>query len=123
MTPAVTSARFPYLPVNVKIGPVISSPLYEVNLEPMVDTGFDGGLAVPVGVIPDTMLPSGQMPWTLADGSDIYTPFYVGYVTVGHLRPVPTVIIVFSGDHLLGRHVTDDFRVTFEYGQRIIVEA
>jgi predicted aspartyl protease len=123
MIQAVTSTNYPYLQVHVQVGPDRRSPHFEFDAEPLVDTGFDGGLAVPPGTIPGHVPLSGQLPWTLADGSDLTTDFYVGYVIIGHLRPVPTVIIALSGDTLLGRHVIDNFRLTFDHGSTILVEA
>jgi hypothetical protein len=43
-------------------------------------------------------------------------------VTIGHLQPVPTAVTALDGDPLLGRHVTNQFRVTFDHGRQIIVE-
>jgi len=88
-----------------------------------VDTGFDGGLAVPQAVIPATVSPVGESVWYLADGTEIKAHSYFCYVSIGHLPPVSTAVITLDGDTLLGRHVTDQFRVTFDYGHQIIVEA
>jgi predicted aspartyl protease len=90
--------------------------------DPLVDTGFDGGLAVPSHIIPDTVKPIGRSVWNLADGSQVTTLSYFGYVTIGHLQPAPSVVISLNGDPLLGRHVTDRFRVTFDHGHVVLVD-
>jgi hypothetical protein len=64
MTSAVTSSRYPYLPVHVEIF-VQQTIVFEFDIEPKVDTGFDGGLTVPKGVIPDSIPPFGTTEWQL----------------------------------------------------------
>ncbi len=121
MIQAVTSSRFPYLQVHVQIGNQ-QYPDHEFDVEPLVDTGFDGGLAVPRSTIPDTVTPAGRSMWNLADGSEITASWYFCYVTIGHLPPVPTVVITLDRKALLGRHVTDKFRLIFDHGRRLVVE-
>jgi len=113
--------NFPYLPIHVYVGSNLRRPEFEFYIEPLVDTGFDGGLAVPQRVIPDSVPSIGQSSWSLADGSKIMLPSYIGYVTIGPFQPVPVVIITINGDALLGRQVTDDYIVIFEHDSRIIV--
>jgi predicted aspartyl protease len=122
MIQAVTSARFPDLSIHVWIGDR-DHPDHELDVEPLVDTGFDGGLAVPQALIPSIVPSVGESVWYLADGTEIKTRSYFCYVSIGHLQAVPTAVIALDGDMLLGRHVTDQFRVTFDHGQQIIVEA
>ena len=42
MIQAVTSTNYPYLQVHVQVGPDRRSPDFEFDVEPLVDTGFDG---------------------------------------------------------------------------------
>lgn len=121
MIQAVTSSNFPYLKVHVLISNQ-QYPDHEFDVEPLVDTGFDGGLAVPQQMIPATVTPAGQSMWELADGTEITAFWYFGYVTVGQLPPVPTVVITLDNNPLLGRHVTDKFRLIFDRGRRLVVE-
>jgi predicted aspartyl protease len=88
----------------------------------LVDTGFDGGVTVPPGLIDSSIKPDTQLPWLLADGSEIRTPAYLATVQIGRFQPITTVIIALGDEPLLGREVTDRFRVTFDHGQTILVE-
>jgi len=119
---AIRSSRFPYIALHFQIGDQ-RAPAFEFDVEPLVDTGFDGGLAVPQGLIPDTIAPVGRSTWYLADGTAIVVSSYFAYVTIGHLPPVPTAVITLDSDPLLGRHVTDRFRMVFDHGRQLTFEA
>ena len=89
----------------------------------LVGTGFDGYLAVPLGV-------SGQLPRTrrtiqasTASGEVLNVPVYVGPVELlDQPRPIQAAIIVLGDEFLLGIESLDHFRVTFDHGRRVIVE-
>ena len=121
MIQPVTSARFPYLPVHLSLGPR-DNPTFEIDVEVQVDTGFDGGVAVPKSLIPDSVTPDGHTDWQLADGTELQAPAYLCNLSNGHFPPVLTAAIALDGDALLGRHVTDTFRVIFDHGASIVVE-
>lgn len=121
MTGATTSTRFPYLQLHIQIG----SPRnieQELDVESLVDTGFDGGVAIPPGMIDPTIIPDMQFNLALADGAQIFAPAYLATVLIGTLRPVLTMVIALGEEPLLGREVTDRFRVTFDHGTQILVE-
>jgi predicted aspartyl protease len=106
----------------VRLG-ILQYPDYEFDVEALVDTGFDGGLTVRQAVIPGHVTPRGQQRCTLADGSQIDAYVYRGFVTIGALQPLATYIIVLPHQALLGRAVTNHFRLTFLYGRRVILES
>jgi hypothetical protein len=118
---AVTSTRFPYLPVRLTLG-AQDKPVFETVIEPQVDTGFDGGLAVPRALIPSTVTPDGHTEWQMADGTELRAPAYLCSVYIGHLSPVRTAVIVLDGESLLGRHAIDQFRLIFDHGRTLTVE-
>lgn len=121
MIQAVTSSRYPYLPVHVEIF-TQQTKVFEFDIEPMVDTGFDGGLTVPRGLIPSSIPPFGISEWKLADDTEVKLPAYIARVTIGSLQPVATLVIVLGDDPLLGRDVIDHFSLHFDHGNQIIVE-
>jgi predicted aspartyl protease len=121
MIEPVTSDAYPFLRVHVRVDS-LDAPTFEFDVEALVDTGFDGGLAISRDLIPEGVVPVGRSVWNLADGTEITALSYFCYVSIGHLQAVPTVVITLDGDALLGRHVTDTFRVTFDRGRRVIVE-
>jgi predicted aspartyl protease len=116
------ASMFPYLTVHLSIG-TLDQIDFECDFEPLVDTGFSGGLAVPADLIPSSVAPDTYPIWRLADGTEVMTPAYTGYITIGNLPPVLTDIIALENAHLLGRAVTNNFRVIFDHGQEVIVES
>jgi hypothetical protein len=88
-----------------------------------VDTGFDGGVAVPEDSVDTSMQPDTHLIWNLADGTEILTPSYLGYVEISDLHPVGTAIIALAGESQQGRDVTNHFKLTFDHRQQVIVEA
>ncbi len=122
MTQAASSSNFPYLPVHIQIGRSFQTIDFEFDIEPLIDTGFDGGLAVPRDLIPDSVTPIGRSDWRLADETEISTFAYFGYVIIGQLPPVPALVIALAEEALLGRQVTNNFRLIFDHGSQVIVE-
>jgi predicted aspartyl protease len=121
MSQPFTSSRFPYLPIRIQIGRQ-EDIQQELDLEPLVDTGFDGGVAVPSDLIDSLVTPDGHLPWYLADGTELLTPAYLASVQIAGLQPVPTVVIALGDESLLGRDVTNHFRLVFDHGHAVIVE-
>jgi clan AA aspartic protease len=117
----VTSTRFPYLSVHVRLG----HPLYpdvEFEVEALVDTGFDAGLIVPSALIPQRVMPRGQQRCDLADGSSVLANVYRGSVSIGPFQPIDTFVIALPHQALLGRAVTNRYKLTFYYGRQVILE-
>jgi hypothetical protein len=67
--------------------------------------------------------PAGRSSWCLADGTEIKVQSYLCYLAIGHIEPVPTAVIALDGEALPGRHLTDQFGVTFDHGQQVVIEA
>jgi predicted aspartyl protease len=107
--------HFPYLPFELTIAGRI------VNLEGLVDTGFDGAIVVPEGLIPSMTQPDGHLIWQLADDSQVLAPAYTGRVRFGDLGSVPVVITVLGDEPIIGRQVTDLFLLTLDHGRQIIL--
>jgi len=118
---AARSARFPYLPVHVWIG-LLQYPNFEFDVEALVDTGFDGSLTVPQALIPDRVRPWNQQKCILADGSSFDANIYRGFVAVGPLQPIPAIIVALPYQALLGRRMTDHYRLSFLYGREVVLE-
>ncbi len=119
MNEPVVSTRFPYLPIKLSFE---AEPDRSIDIEALVDTGFDGGLIVPAGLVPQAAA-NGISNWMLADGSRSSAAWYWGWVTLGHFaEPLLTKETMLQDEILVGRQIIDHYRVTFDHGQRVIVE-
>lgn len=92
------------------------------DFEALVDTGFDGYVAVPLSVIPADSEPDFLIPWTLADGSEVETPTYLGHVQLGDAPPSPVLVTVLGDEAIVGQAVVRRYRLILDHGQRVIVE-
>jgi hypothetical protein len=91
------------------------------DFEALLDTGFDGDIAVPGAVFGFGEAASFER-WVLADGSIIHAPFVAGTANFGPFGPMLVAISVFGARALIGRGVADRFSVHLDHGTRIIVE-
>lgn len=66
------SARFPYLPLTLTVGEQTAT------IEGLLDTGFDGAVVVPAHLVTNGSPPDSYLLWTLADGSLVQAPAYLG---------------------------------------------
>lgn len=112
----VESEHFPYLRLALTVGG------RAVRVEALVDTGFDGDILVPLSLVADGQPPDEYRSWGLADGSEITTPVYRGTVQVGSLATEPANIALLGDEAIVGRGVTDRYRVILDHGERVIVQ-
>ena len=81
-----TSAHFPYIPVTVFLNKRVET------VEALLDTGFDGDLIIPEGLMTNGKPPDSYLRFTLADQvTSVLAPAYLGRVEVAELG-VPGVI-------------------------------
>jgi predicted aspartyl protease len=92
-------------------------------VDALLDTGFEGAVVVPLSFIAPHTIPSFDHRWVLADDSEVQVPVYRGTVALGHLGIFPAVIAAIGSEVLIGRRLTDRFRVILDRGQRVIVES
>lgn len=113
--PRLESSRFPYLPVTVVIDG------RETDLEALLDTGFDGGLAVPEDVM-SGQAPDSYLDLYLADGSLVHPPAWEGILRLDRFDPFPVTVVAIGAETIVGRHVASRFGIFLDHGNRIIVE-
>lgn len=121
MSKSVSSSHFPYLSVIVKIG-LEKIPEQELEVKALIDTGFNGSLALPKKLINPSIKKFNDIEWQLADETEILTPAYLGTVQIGRLKPVNATIIALGDEPILGTGVTNHFKLTFDRGIKVIVE-
>lgn len=114
---SLTNSRFPYIRVTIQV-------LHRnIKVEALVDTGFDGDIIVPPEMILNGKLPKGYLPWTLANGGEVNAPYFLGKVSIGKFESINVLITVLGDEPLVGRGVTDRFKVIFDHGKKVIIEA
>ncbi len=116
MSQPVVSRRFPYLPIHLAVGQ------HSEDLEVLLDTGFDGDLALSPTLIANGQRPTGYSRWMLADGSSVLAASYRGTVRVGPFEPFPALITAVGDEPLVGRGVSDRLRITLDHGQHFLME-
>lgn len=93
-----------------------------LTLNALVDTGLDGDIVIPSAILADLDAPSALHSWRLVDGSVVEAVVYAGTVQLGNLEPIPADIAVLGEEPIIGRGIIDNYRVTFDHGERVIVE-
>jgi predicted aspartyl protease len=122
LTVEAGGSRFPYIRVRLTFADENQSFL---SVEGMVDTGFDGDIVLPDD---DEFLGAlGQadyyLIWRLADGSRVLSPAYSASAELADIQGLHEVVVSFLGDEaLIGRGLTDRFKVVLDHGMRVIVE-
>jgi predicted aspartyl protease len=117
VNPGVTSSRFPYLPIRLQI----RQHTYEGDA--LIDTGFDGGIAVPLSLLEDVGPPDSHELWAPVVGPSVTAPVYRGSFQVGDLGPFPIAVTALGDEILVGLEVISRFAVTFDHGQRVIINS
>ena len=112
----VLSNNFPYIPLLLELGHHV------VRLEALVDTGFDGAIVVPADIVTDAEPPPTYLRWRLADGSQVTAPAYRGTLQIGDMPPLRVTVTVLGDETIVGRAVTNHFKVTLDHGRQLIVE-
>ena len=110
------SFRFPYLDIRIRVCQ------RDTDVEALLDTGFDGDVAVPQGLVADGHPPDGHSRWALADGSMILVPYYRCTVQLGGLGPFPATVIALGDEPLVGAGVARHVTIILDHGRRVIVE-
>jgi hypothetical protein len=88
------------------------------DFEALLDTGFDGYLAIPAGALAALEAPDGHEMWHLADGSEVLTPWYqrhLGSRTASHHRAVNNKADELAGED--ARRVLLDWAAVSRYHQ------
>lgn len=113
----LTSTHYPYLPVRIGVGEV------QGEVMSLVDTGFSAEVIVPDGFLGPDAEVQGYANLEVADRRTIRAPVYLGVLDIMPVSAGMEVAVIQMGSmHVLGRGVIDLFKVTFDHGQRIVVE-
>jgi predicted aspartyl protease len=114
----VVTPAYPYVEVEFAVG-AFRSP----TVLAYVDTGFDGYLIIPITQTSLLGSPQFFAPWELGDGSVVRAQEYRGDILISGLSmSIPARITLLGEEYLLGRGVVDHLRMTFDHGQRLLLE-
>lgn len=112
----VVSSRFPYLPIEVTIKQ------HKQSLEALLDTGFDGYVVLPPGVMTNGEAPDLYESCKLADDSVIRVPIFIGAAKLGKRKLNKITFLVMGDEPIIGREVIKYFKIVLDHGQKIILE-
>lgn len=113
---SITSQHFPYIPLQVQVRQ------RKEKVEALLDTGFDGDIAIPKGMLTNGDPPDGLLPWQLADGSKIVAPAYIGRVKINNIASFAVVVIALGDEPIVGQGVIKNLTIILEHGRKIIIE-
>ncbi|MBM2827338.1 MAG: hypothetical protein HW403_1402 [Dehalococcoidia bacterium] len=89
----------------------------------LVDTGFDGHLAIPEDWIESLQSPLYIRRVRIASGQVVRVPVYLGAVElVDQPSTINALVIALGDEYLVGIETLNHFKVTFDHGQKVIVE-
>ena len=118
-TKTFTSAHFPYIPVTVFLNKLTET------VEALLDTGFDGDLIIPEGLMTNGKPPDSYLRFTLADqATSVLAPTYLGRVEVAKLGDVGehvAIISVLGTEAIIGRNLVRHFEITLDHGRYVII--
>ena len=118
-TKTFTSAHFPYIPVTVFLNKRTET------VEALLDTGFDGDLIIPEGLMTNGKPPDSYLRYTLADQeTSVLAPTYLGRVEVaglGNGGEYAAIISVLGTEAIFGRNLDRHFHITLDHGREVII--
>lgn len=111
------STVYPFLSVQIRIRD------WEQETLALVDTGCEGSLVIPYAAFNSGLgNPDTSSNWSLADGSIVETPVYVGSLEIKGLAAIPDVVISLLGtDYIMGRNVIDRFEIILDHGRTLTI--
>jgi predicted aspartyl protease len=110
------SEHFPYLPIHLEVRKGIH------DVEALLDTGFDGDVSLPPQMIMNGAPPDGHQQWTLADGSTVLAPYYLGTIRLGDHVTEGIQVSAVGDEPLIGCGVIAGVTVILDHARRVIVE-
>lgn len=118
MATLASSNKVPYLAVTIEL----PEKGITTNLEALVDTGFTEEVVLPSNVVANGKPALGHQTLSLADGSDITVPAYLGTIRIGKAVISPVVILVFGTEPIIGLKVIRQFRFILDHDRTLAVE-
>ena len=110
------SKKFPYIPIKIEFRH------RKEKIEVLLDTGFDGDVIMPEGLVSNGEPADEYLSWRMADGSLISAPAYRGSLEIGNIRLGRVLVTVLGNKAIIGRHAILNFKITLDHGKLVIVD-
>ncbi len=113
----MTSPPYPSLRIRCALHGVV----YEEFA--IVDTGFDGHLAIPESFVENLPQPLYVRRVRTASGQVVRVPVYFGSIELfDQPGEFDALVIALGDEYLIGLPTINHFKMTFDHGQRLLVE-
>jgi predicted aspartyl protease len=126
MSKKLISRRYPFLRVSIHIG-IAHRKHIELDTEALIDTGFSGDIVLPVSEKLKKSPPDAYATWTMADGSEVMAPIFLGTIRFPQLdediaEMVGITITVLGDLALIGQSILRRYTLTLDHGKQVILE-
>lgn len=103
---------YPYIDIGIVVG------TWDATAHVCPDTGFEGGLMIPIGVGREILASPSETPFLLPGRYRIEAPMWRGKLTLED-REFEADIVAYGDRFLLGREVLDNLEICFSFGREI----
>lgn len=110
------SLHFPYISATVFIKQA------KRTFEGLLDTGFDGYVILPPGLVTNGEPPDIVTTCRFANNSTIKAPAFIGSVKVGNRKFNNILLIIMGDEPMIGRSVIENYKVTLDHGRKVTLE-
>jgi predicted aspartyl protease len=126
MSKKLTSSRYPFLPLTIHVR-VTRRKSTDLHTQALIDTGFSGDIVVPVSEELKQFPPDAYATWTMADGSEVMAPIFLGTIRFPELdedvaEMVGVTVTVLGDLALIGQSILRHFTLTLDHGKQVILE-
>jgi clan AA aspartic protease len=126
MSNKLTSNKYPFLPLTIHVR-VSNRKKLDIHTQVLIDTGFSGDIVIPATEELKQYSPDAYATWTMADGSEVMAPIFLGTVRFPELNAdvaeiVGVTVTVLGDAALIGQSVLRRFRLTLDHGRQVILE-
>jgi predicted aspartyl protease len=126
MSKKLTSSNYPFLPLAIHVR-VSHRKKIDLHTQALIDTGFSGDIVVPVTEELKQYPPDAYATWTMADGSEVMAPIFLGTIHFPRLdenvaKMVGVTVTVLGDQALIGQSILRHFTLTLDHGKQVILE-
>ena len=126
MSQKLTSRKFPFLPLSIRVG-VAKNKQLDLDTQALIDTGFSGDIVVPTTNELQHSTPDAYATWTMADGSEVLAPIFLGRIRFPELDAnvaelVGVTITVLGDQALIGQSILKHFTLILDHGTQVVLE-